>query len=230
MKKSLIVLFSVIALFTLTACTGNDDEASTSGNSATEASDESQGSTSNQGGGNVLVAYFSLAENVPTPVTDTNTSASTLALDGEVAGATAYVAATIQDATNADIHSILVAEPYPDDFDETSDRNQEEQGNNERPQLQPSDLDISTYDTVFIGYPVWATGAPQAIMSFIEENDLSDKQVIPFCTHNGYGSGSSYSDIGEAVGQSELDGFDIEAEELPDSQETIQNWVASLDL
>ncbi|MBO1307159.1 hypothetical protein JZO70_13360 [Enterococcus sp. 669A] len=231
MKKCLLALFSAVALVTLTACTGNDDGASTnSDGSGTEATGGNAANTTTQTDSNVLVAYFSMAENVPTPVTDADTSASTLISDGEVYGATAYVASTIQTAANADIHSILVEEPYPDDYDATTDQNREEQADGFLPPLQASDLDVSSYDTVFIGYPVWATGTPQAIFSFIEENDLSDKRVIPFCTHAGYGSGSSYSEIGEAVGQSNLSGLDLEAEEIPESEEAIQEWVASLEL
>lgn len=60
------------------------------------------------------------------------------------------------------------------------------------PELKKSDLDISAYDAVFVGYPVWATDVLQAVLSFLNEYDLTGKTVIPFCTHYGYGAGSSY--------------------------------------
>ena len=66
------------------------------------------------------------------------------------------------------------------------------------PELKESDLDISEYDTVFVGYPVWATDVPQAVISFLNTYDFYDKTVIPFCTHDGYGAGISYNTIASA--------------------------------
>lgn len=98
------------------------------------------------------------------------------------------------------------------------------------PELVASDLDISQYDTVFIGYPVWATNAPQAIFSFLSQYDLSGKTIIPFCTHDGYGAGGSYGDVADAIdGETAvLDGLAIEAPDVPGSADTVAGWLDSI--
>lgn len=124
-----------------------------------------------------------------------------------------------------------MAEVYSADFDETRDRNHEEADEEALPALIDSDLDIEAYDTVFIGYPVWATDAPRAIFSFLEQYDLAGKTVILFCTHDGYGSGGSYSEIFAAIDAStEGEGLAIESEEILDSESAIDQWLANLDL
>lgn len=97
------------------------------------------------------------------------------------------------------------------------------------PPLKESNLDISKYDTVFIGYPVWATDAPQAVLSFLDEYDLSGKTVIPFCTHDGYGVGSSYETVEKASHAGTcLDGLAVGAEDVPSAQDTVANWLETI--
>ena len=75
---------------------------------------------------------------------------------------------------------------------------------------------------VFVGCPVWATDVPQAVLSFLNEYDLSGKTVIPFCTHDGYGAGHSYQTIADAShAAASLDGIAIEAKDVPGAQETV---------
>lgn len=84
------------------------------------------------------------------------------------------------------------------------------------------------YDAVFIGYPVWATDVPPAVLSFLEEYDLSGKTVIPFCTQDGYGAGSSYETVEKASHAGKcLDGLALEAEDVPSAQDTVANWLHS---
>lgn len=95
--------------------------------------------------------------------------------------------------------------------------------------FKESNLDISAYDTVFIGYPVWATDVPQAVLSFLKEYDLSGKTVIPFCTHDGYGAGNSYQTIAEASHAAVLlEGIAIEAKDVPNAQDTVSSWLADI--
>ena len=97
------------------------------------------------------------------------------------------------------------------------------------PALIESNLDISGYDTVFIGYPVWATEVPQAVLSFLNKYDLSGKTVIPFCTHDGYGAGSSYHTIRVASHAAESpDGLAIEAKDVPSAAGTVTAWLEEI--
>lgn len=222
MKKAILFL-GIIGLTFLSACA--DEPAS-------EPIEISTNEVSNSTSSNTLIAYFSYYENVgDNETTDADTSASVVVDNGEPSGATAYVAQTIQEKIGGDLHSIQVADVYSADFDETRDRNHEEADEETLPALVASDLAIEAYDTVFIGYPVWATDAPRAIFSFLEQYDLTGKTVIPFCTHDGYGSGRSYAEIFAATDAgSEGEGLAIESEEILDSESAIDQWLADLDL
>ncbi len=119
--------------------------------------------------------------------------------------------------------------PYTADFDELRDVNHNEMSNNTLPELKESNLNIAKYDTVFVGYPVWATDVPQALISFLNQYDLSGKTVIPFCTHDGYGAGDSYYTISDASkAEKTLDGLAIEAKDVLDSQNTVTEWLNSI--
>lgn len=175
----------------------------------------------------VLIAYFTLGKNAQYPGNVDATTSASLVDDGtELYGTTEYVGRMIQSAVGGDMHLIETAEPYPTDFDAVVDQNHEEMGAGTLPKLKSSDIDLSQYDTVFIGYPIWATNAPQAIFSFLEEYDLSGKTVIPFCTHDGYGAGNSYSDIADAVPGAEVfSGLAIEAGDVPGAEDTVTQWL-----
>jgi flavodoxin len=177
----------------------------------------------------VLIAYFSRWGNTQYPDgMDASTSAS-IVIDGNTYGTTEYVARTIQEIAGGDLHLIQTQETYPVDFDELREQNHDEMDRGYLPSLAENDLDISQYDTVFIGYPVWATDAPQAVLSFLEENDLSGKMVIPFCTHDGYGAGVSYETIeGASHAEKMLDGLAILAEDVPMSHDVVSEWLETI--
>ena len=182
--------------------------------------------------GSTLIAYFSLAENRETPDgVDATTSASILEENGRQYGTTEYMAHMIQNEIGGDLYSIETTEEYPSDYDAVVDQNHEEAQEGTLPELKDKDLDLSDYETVLIGYPIWAASAPQAVFSFLDQYDLSDKTVIPFCTHDGYGAGTSYDEIADAVSGAEvLEGLAVEAEEVPDAEETAAQWIQDLGL
>lgn len=180
----------------------------------------------------VLIAYFTLGKNADYPENvDATTSASLVTEGEEIYGTTEYMGKMIQELAGGDMHLIETAEPYSTDFDSVVDQNHAEMDAGTLPELKSSDLDISQYDTVFIGYPIWATNAPQAIFSFLEEYDLSGKTVIPFCTHDGYGAGNSYDDIAAVLPNTEvLDGLAIEAGDVPEGADTVAQWLSEIGL
>ena len=166
--------------------------------------------------GKTLIAYFSLAENMVNEV-EGNASAS-MALPGDVTRLAKY----IQDYTDGDIFSIHTVKKYPNDFQAVVDENHSE---TENPALTEKVTNIDDYDTVFIGYPVWATNIPRAIRTFITENNLSDKTVVPFCSHDGYGAGSSYSTIKSLSGANTLDGYAVLGTQVTSSQDAVNSWL-----
>lgn len=178
----------------------------------------------------ILIAYFSRWGNTNYPDdVDATTSASIVVDDSERYGTTEYAANIIKETVGGDLYRIETVTLYTADFDELRDINHSEMQQEFLPELKESDLDISQYDTVFIGYPVWATSVPQAVVSFMNKYDLSDKTVIPFCTHDGYGAGDSYNEVAEASGAAaSLDGIAIEAKDVPDSREEIVEWLKKI--
>ena len=105
-------------------------------------------------------------------------------------GTTRQVAKQIAQIANADICEITPAKPYSSadlDWTNKQSRSSVEMNNPEaRPEIKAVSVDVSQYDYVFLGYPIWWDLAPRTVNSFIEATDLSGKTVIPFAT-----SGSS---------------------------------------
>ena len=89
---------------------------------------------------------------------------------------------------------------------------------------------LENYDTVFLGYPNWWYGVPMPLLTFLEQNDLSGKQVYLFCSHGTGGLASSVELITEAAPEAEMseDIFDCYEEDASSSQTDIQNWIAGL--
>lgn len=205
-KKKITKVFSAMLavwmMVSLAAC-GNskvlpaDSPSSQSENQSSTSPSDTNGSdnSTTQGENKILIVYFSRWGNTDYPDNvDASTSAS-IVIDGERFGTTEYVARMIQETVGGDIHLIETATPYTADFDELRDVNHDEMSNNTLPELKESNLDIAKYDTVFVGYPVWATDVPQAVISFLNQYDLSGKTVVPFCTHDGYGGREYYGGV-----------------------------------
>jgi flavodoxin len=186
--------------------------------------------TESQSSPKILIAYFSRAGNTDYgEEVDAMTSASLVQDKTDLYGTTEYLARMIQKQAGGDLHLIETVEAYPEDFNEVVDQNHEEVNEGYLPELKASDLDISKYDTVFIGYPVWATDVPRAVLSFLKDYDLSGKTVIPFCTHDGYGAGSSYSTIGSACPKAtRLAGLAVEASDVSASENKVAEWLAKI--
>lgn len=177
----------------------------------------------------VLIAYFSWAENaVLEEGVDAMTSPSV-----SDPGNVQQLAGWIQEETGGELFSIQVTDPYPSDWDACLERANEERGQNARPALvDPQVENLDSYDTVFLGYPNWWYGVPMALLTFLEENDLSGKDVYLFCSHGTGGLARSVEIITEAAPEANISDniFDCYEEDAPASQGDIQAWVAELGL
>ena len=174
----------------------------------------------------ILVAYFSWADNaILAEDVDAVASPSVVA-----PGNVQELAGWVQEETGGDLFAIRVTEAYPSDWDSCLARANEEQGNDARPALEDQVENLDQYDTVFLGYPNWWYGVPMALLTFLEENDLSGKDVYLFCSHGTGGLARSVEIITEAApGASISDNiFDCYEEEASDSQSDIQDWVNEL--
>lgn len=176
----------------------------------------------------ILIAYFSLWDNAPWDKdTDTTTSVSVVVDVSGAAGTNAYAARMIQKETGGNLHTIITTEPYPADFDAVVAENHSE---SIRP-ISSAVEDMEQYDTVLIGYPVWATTLPQAVRTFLTSYDFTGRTVIPFCTHDGYEAERSFSTVAEhAAGANTLEGLAIYAPEVTAAKDSIKRWLGSLGL
>lgn len=142
-------------------------------------------------GGNVLIAYFAYNENIGDTsgmTADAIASASLGQSTGNEYSNLQVIAQLIQEKTDGNLHSILVADPYDPVYDVMRERAYDEMDNGILPELQTQVNNLNQYDVVYLGLPVWTGQMPTPVTSFLTENDLSGKIIIPFNVHLGSGS------------------------------------------
>ena len=166
-------VFVVTMLFALTACgqqsqvPDSSDETKKSNVSQTEVAEP----TTDGEGDKILVAYFSAT--------------------GNTKAAAGYIAKTL----GADLYEIVPETPYTSDdlnwTDSSSRVNAEHEDLDFRPAIAGETKDLSEYDTIFLGYPIWWGEAPNIIATFMENSNFAGKTIIPFCTSSTSSLGSS---------------------------------------
>ena len=176
--------------------------------------ENSQVNESGQNGSDILVVYFSRTGEQYTVGT----------IDK---GNTAIVAEMIADTTGADMFEVLPQEDiYPYTYKELTDVAKQEQNDNARPAYQGNVTDLSKYSTVFIGAPVWWGDWPMIMYTFLENENLSGKTLIPFSTHEGSGLSGFDSKLASACPDSDvLAGLAIRGNDAQNNQESVRNTV-----
>lgn len=241
-KRWLITLTLIVPALTFIGCgdgdndplseipeqPGNDNEGNKNEGDDNGGEDNGENDTPvTPGNSKILIAYFSRWGNTDYPSdVDASTGASIQIRNGNKQGTTQIVAEYIQDAVGGDIHLIETSSRYPIDFDDVRDLNHSEMASNYLPPLKNKVENMDDYEIVFVGYPVWATDAPQAIKSFLLQYDMKGKTVIPFCTHDGYGAGRSYTTVeNAAVGSTSRDGLSILASDVLSAEDRVKEWL-----
>ena len=114
---------------------------------------------------------------------------------------TKSVAQKIASTAGCSTYEIVPAKPYSDDdlnYKNKKSRATKEQSDDAaRPEIEGTITDWSSYDTVFIGYPIWFAKAPRILCTFVESQDFTGKRVIPFCTSGSSGIGNSAKELAE---------------------------------
>lgn len=113
-------------------------------------------------------------------------SSKTLVAYYSQTGNTKRAAEKIANLTNANLFEIIPETPYPEKHDPCLEKQINDIKTNARPKIRNRLSDINSYDTIFVGYPIWYYQAPLVINTFLESYNLSGKKVIPFCTSGGY--------------------------------------------
>ena len=181
---------------------------------------------------NILIAYFSVPEDIDTNGIDADSGASVVVKDEEVLGNMEYMALTIQDAIGGDLFRIETKEAYPLDHEPLVDQAAEEQDENARPELAAHIENPEQYDTILLGYPNWWGDMPQPLFTFLEEYDFSEKTIIPFISHGGSGFSNTIEEIKELQPDANIsdEGLSISRDKVADSVQDVTDWAKSLDL
>ena len=188
--KAAALIAGASAALALTACIGTDSAGSAPSASvqddssagqvqgnASEGTDSGNGAAGGSGG--ILIAYFSVPE---TDGVDTVAGASRVAVDGGVMGNNEYIANLIQQETGGDLFAIETVQEYPGTHDALLEFAYNEMLDDARPELAAQIENLDSYDTIFLGYPIWWDEAPMVISTFLESYDFTGKTIVPFCT------------------------------------------------
>ncbi len=146
-------------------------------------------------------------------------------------GNTEVIAKKMQKLTASDVFQIRTVRSYPEDYTETTNAAHEEQKKNARPELAEKVNNMDSYDVIYIGYPNWYGTMPMAVFTFLESYDFSGKTIVPFCTHEGSGLGSSERDIKRLCPTAKvLPGLAIQGGSVERADKDVTNWLKKLDL
>ena len=211
MKRLTALLLSVVLVLSLAACGSANKPASsttqpeTSSTAPAESEPETQPET-----GKTLVVYYSASGN------------------------TERVAKDIAEAADADLFEIVPTEVYTsDDLDWTNpdsrvSREHDDESLRDVPLTTTEVPDWDSYDTVFIGYPIWWGIAAWPVDTFVKSNDFTGKTVIPFATSSSSGMGQSGSLLADMAGTGEWQ----EGQRFSSgvSSDDVQSWVNGLGL
>ena len=165
---------------------------------------------------------------------ETTTDGKALVVYYSATGTTKRVAQLIADAIGADLFEVEPAEPYTTADLNYSDKNSRVSREHDDESLRDVALvsaevpDWDSYDTVFIGYPIWWGGAAWPMNGFMTANDFTGKTVIPFATAASSGMGGSGTDLAKLAGTGDwLDGQRFFSSTTADD---IQSWLDTLGL
>ena len=236
LKRRFLIMLAVVMIISIfTGCgsasvknnqtTKNDSAEKSSdidsfSNAVTEAV---QNNTDNE---NILIAYFSVPENVDTDGIDANSGASIVVKNKDVLGNMQYMAMTIQEAIGGELFRIETKEKYPLEHETLVNQAKEEQNEEVRPELATHIENVEQYDIIFLGYPNWWGDMPQPLYTFLEEYDFSGKTIIPFNSHGGSGFSNTIEEIKKLQPNATVkdDGLSISRNDVADSEQEITDW------
>ncbi|WP_435225736.1 flavodoxin [Streptomyces sp. Tue6028] len=177
-----------------------------------------------------LVAYFSVPEtNDPDNMTEDEANSAHV-VRGKVLGNTQYVAQIIGERIGAEVFRIETAEDLPLEHGSLEDLALRQQEANARPKLKALVPDLGRYDNIFIGYPIWWYDIPKPVYTFLEEHDLSGKNVILFTTHGGSRLSGTDETITQKLSDSTVvrNAFTISRDDMDNAEAEVGDWLKSL--
>ena len=215
MKKILTIMCLALFAIMTAACGSAETPAKT------EKTVSNNNSVSTQApavqGKRILVAYFSRA--------DENTGGVGYIEKGN----TRILAEMAADITKGDLFEIKTIKPYPKEYRPATEVAKQEKENNERPEINGPLPDMSQYDVIFLGYPIWWSDLPMGVYTFLEKENFAGKTIIPFCTHEGSGIGNTERFIAETTKAKVLPGLEMRGKKAQTQQaearKDMEKWV-----
>ena len=225
MKKLTALLLSVVLVLSLAACGSANKPASSTTQPETSAPTEQPATEPSES------SSTAPAESEPETQPETG---KTLVVYYSASGNTERVAKDIAEAAGADLFEIVPTEVYTsDDLDWTNpdsrvSREHDDESLRDVPLTTTEVPDWDSYDTVFIGYPIWWGIAAWPVDTFVKSNDFTGKTVIPFATSSSSGMGQSGSLLADMAGTGEWQ----EGQRFSSgvSSDEVQSWVNGLGL
>ena len=212
MRTLLTILMTMMLL--LTACGGGNAQTGAD----TSAPKETQTTASARSDQRVLVVYFSRA--------DENTGGVGYIEKGN----TKILAEMIAERTHGDLFEIKTAKPYPKEYRPATEAAKQEKEENARPEIVGDLPDLSKYDVVFLGYPIWWSDMPMLVYTFLDRENFAGKIILPFCTHEGSGLSGTDRTIAETTKADVKDGFALAghiAQNSPDeARSALYEWMS----
>ena len=144
-------------------------------------------------------------------------------------GNTKIVADYITEITGADQFEIVTHKYDGLGYNPLIEIAKEESNSGELPPYEGKAPDLSQYDTVFIGGPVWWGTYPQVMFTLFKDINLDGKTVYPFTTHEGSGLANCVDDVKKAFpGANVMKGFSIYGHEVRTGKKSVENWLKGL--
>lgn len=140
-------------------------------------------------------------------------------------GNTELAAEYVHDAVGGDVFRVDTLLPYPEGYRDCCNQAVAEWKSGARPEIREYVENMDQYDTVFLGYPIWCGTMPMCLYTFLEHYDLTGKKLLPFCTHEGSGFGTSLKDLARVCPGAEIGlPFETRGSCTADSAEQIRSW------
>lgn len=144
-------------------------------------------------------------------------------------GTTKKIAEFISEITNSNMIEIVPMEEYTNNDlnynNDNSRANKEQNDSSSRPEIKNT-IDIEDYDTIYLGYPIWWGDVPKIILTFIENNNLEGKKIIPFCTSHSSGMSTSLNTLKSYKDLNVVDGRRFSSSS---TKNDVESWLKKID-
>ena len=146
-------------------------------------------------------------------------------------GNTLKIAELIKFEVGGTLHEIRPEKPYPPDNNVTVEQAKQEIRTGYAPPLISIIKDIASYGLLFLGSPIWWGTMAPPVATFLSDNDLTGKTILPFCTHGGGGSGQFEADIARLCPHSNvLGGLSVYKRDIEKVHSEVTAWIRGAEL